>query len=249
MYNEFIVFDIETCGKNWDEFSESQQEYLLRNAQTEEEIEKRKFELALTPMTGKIVCIGMQRVVAKGNDIFETESKIALCRLPEGQEVLDNPIEIAENTKMYVFDEKKMLETFWKALINYPNGCLVSFNGRNFDAPYLMLRSAVLGIRPTRNLMEGTKFNYNRHIDLIDELTFYSGSAYGASKRFNFDFYTREFGITSPKAEGVDGSKVSDLYNEGSIENLKIIAEYCMRDVNATWLLFEKWNSFLNFRK
>ncbi|MBI5325074.1 MAG: 3'-5' exonuclease, partial [Ignavibacteriae bacterium] len=80
--------------------------------------------------------------------------------------------------------------------------------------------------------------------DLLDELTFYSPGPYGATKRFNFDFYTREFGITSPKSAGIDGSKVSEFYNEGKILD---IAEYCLRDVTATWELFLKWKEFLKW--
>jgi len=94
-----------------------------------------------------------------------------------------------------------------------------------------MLRSAIYHIRPPYNLMQGTKFNYPFHIDLIDELTFFNPSVTGATKKFNFDFYAHSFGIVSPKAQGVDGYKVPDMYAEGKI---KEIAEYCMRDVRAT---------------
>ncbi len=109
-----------------------------------------------------------------------------------------------------------------------------------------MHRSAIYHLRPTRNLMEGTKFNYSKHIDLLDELTFYSPSSSGPTRRFNFDFYARAFGIVSPKAEGVDGSKVSDYFAQGKIIE---IAEYCLRDVVATIELFEFWNKYLNFKR
>jgi len=108
---------------------------------------------------------------------------------------------------------------------------MITFNGRNFDAPFVMLRSAIHKIKPPLNLMSGTKFNYFGHIDLIDELSFYSTGSMGATKKFNFDFYTQAFGITSPKEQGVDGSLVPEFFKKGQI---KEIAEYCMRDVNAT---------------
>ena len=92
--------------------------------------------------------------------------------------------------------------------------------------------------------MSGTKFTYPLHTDLIDELTFYNPGAYGATRRFNFDFYTRAFGIKSPKSEGVDGSKVAEYFKAGRIEE---IAEYCLRDVKATWELYEIWTKYLNF--
>jgi predicted PolB exonuclease-like 3'-5' exonuclease len=82
------------------------------------------------------------------------------------------------------------------------------------------------------------------HTDLIDELCFYSPSSYGATKRFNFDFYTRAFGIPSPKGEGIDGSKVSEFFAAGRIAE---ISEYCLRDVTATWELYKKWIEYLKF--
>ena len=92
--------------------------------------------------------------------------------------------------------------------------------------------------------MQGTKFNYRMHIDLIDELTFFNPSPYAASKRFNFDFYTRAFGITSPQSAGVDGSMVSQLSEEGKID---VISEYCLRDISATWELYLHWREYLQF--
>jgi hypothetical protein len=49
----FLAFDIETIPMQWDDFSESQQEYILRRKETDEEKEKRKNEMALTPMTAR----------------------------------------------------------------------------------------------------------------------------------------------------------------------------------------------------
>ena len=92
--------------------------------------------------------------------------------------------------------------------------------------------------------MTGTRFNYPLHTDLIDELTFYSVSAYGATRRFNFDFFARAYGIHSPKADGIDGSKVPEFFHNGKILE---IAQYCLRDVKATWDLFKIWNEYLRF--
>ena len=61
-------------------------------------------------------------------------------------------------------------------------------------------------------------------------------------RRFNFAFYAKAFGIVSPKEAGVDGSMVGDLFTEGRIDD---IAEYCLRDVKATWELFLKWDTLL----
>jgi len=240
---QYLVFDIETAPIDWELFSDSQKEYWLRNANSDEEIENRMFMRSLTPLTGKIVCIGLM-VVAKENNDWNVLKRGVLATNPNTDQT-DIIVEMLDNDiKMQLSTERKVLEDFWKMLVHYRYPTLITFNGRVFDIPFIMLRSAIYKIRPAFNLMSGTKFNYPNHIDLIDELTYYSPSQYGATKKFNFDFYAHSFGITSPKAQGIDGSKVPEFFAEGRI---KEISEYCMRDVVATWELFLFWNEYLNF--
>lgn len=258
MNKRYLVFDIETTALPYEYFDESRQEYILRGAKTPEEEEKKLNEMALSPMTSRVVCIGLQ--LMKFNDEqneWQIEKKAAFSLDPnyiheyDSQNFEDKKIEFIEETlstgdKCYLSSERDILRMFWQIIQKYDYPCLISFNGRNFDAPFLMLRSAVLKVRPTKNLMEGTRFNYSNHIDLIDELCFYNGSTSGATKRYNFDFYARTFGIHSPKSEGVDGSKVGAFLEEGRISE---ISEYCLRDVSATWELFLIWNEYLNFKR
>lgn len=240
----YLVFDLETVGNPIDSFDASQQEYLLRYAQNHEERERKINEFALAPLTGRIVCIGM-RMVSKDKEGAWQSRDVAYSLDDSLTENLDlREQELPSGAAMYLSSERTMLVNFWKLLVANPGIHLVSFNGRNFDAPWLMLRSAVLGVRPSKNLMDGTRFNYSGHTDLLDKLTYYSGASSGALRRFNFDFYARSFGIDSPKSEGVDGSKVQALFEAKQIAS---IAEYCLRDVRATWELFQKWSEMLKF--
>jgi uncharacterized protein YprB with RNaseH-like and TPR domain len=43
--------------------------------------------------------------------------------------------------------EIEILKKFWEDVRLYKQ--LITFNGRSFDCPFLMLRSAVLGIKPS----------------------------------------------------------------------------------------------------
>lgn len=243
--SNYLVFDIETCSLDFDSLSTSQQEYLLRGATTEEEIAKKKFEMGLSPLTAKVVCICMLKIDNYIDDNETPSIKVIARGLDENLSDEDKvKIDLENNNEMYLYNEKNLLKNFWDILNKFNNYTLISFNGRNFDAPFLMLRSAIKEVRPTKNLMNGTKYSYSGHIDLIDELTFYNPSQYGATRRFNFDYYTQAFGIKSPKSEGVDGSMVTDLFNNGKI---KEIAEYCLRDVNATWELFKKLKKYMFF--
>jgi len=242
----YLVFDIETVTIPYDEehFSDSQREYLIRGAKSDEERERKLAEMGLTPLTARVACIGMQLMQVSDEGDFSTVNRVAYSLDDTmGDDEKERVETLSTGDTCYLSSERKLLENFWK-LISKVKPHLISFNGRNFDAPFLMLRSAVLGIRPSRNLMSGTKFNYPLHTDLIDELTFFSSSSYGATKRFNFDFYTRAFGLVSPKSEGIDGSKVSEFFAEGKILE---ITEYCLRDVTATWQMYEIWMKYLRF--
>jgi DNA polymerase elongation subunit (family B) len=249
METTYLVFDLETVGHDLTTFDEVQQEYLLRKAETDEDRSRLIGEFALSPITGAIVTIGMRlmtRPASSGSDAAASEwtAKDVAYQVDASMADDDGYREEAlpSGGVVYFSSERTMLQNFWRLLETNYGIHLVSFNGRGFDAPWLMLRSAVLGIRPTRNLMEGTKFNYRGHTDLLDELTFYSRSASGATRVFNFDFYAKAFGVASPKSAGVDGSKVGDLFRQGALED---IAEYCLRDVRSTWDLFLRWKEVL----
>jgi predicted PolB exonuclease-like 3'-5' exonuclease len=107
----------------------------------------------------------------------------------------------------------------------------VTFNGRGFDGPFLMLRSAALGIPATKNLV-GYRYSLRPHTDLLDVLSFF-----GASRKWTLDFACKALGIESPKEQGIDGYSVGPYYRSG---RLREIALYCRRDVEATARLYQK---------
>ena len=124
-----------------------------------------------------------------------------------------------------------MLQSFWRII--EVTDRIVTFNGRNFDAPFLMLRSAMLKVKPSRNLITN-RYDKTFHIDLLDQFTFF-----GLTRKFNLDFYCNAFGIESPPSKGMD---VKNLYDAGKI---KEIAIYCGRDILATYELFSIWEKYL----
>ena len=135
-------------------------------------------------------------------------------------------------------DERQLLERFWDNVQHYDQ--FITFNGRSFDCPFVMLRSAILGVEATRNLMT-YRYDSKIHCDLLEQLTFYS-----ATRKFNLDFYCKAFGIKSPKAEGITGLDLAPLFHEGKF---KEIAQYCLGDVQATAELFRRWDKYLNIKE
>ena len=166
-----LVFDIETIGENFDKLDVTTQESLTRwirkESQNEEEyraaLEDMKNGLGFSPLTGEIVVIG----------VFDSEKdKGAIYYQAPGQKNKD----FEDNGIVYrQCAEKEMLEKFWEGAKQYNE--FISFNGRAFDVPFIIVRSAVHGIRPTKDLMYNRYINSQRsnavHIDLLDQLSFY----------------------------------------------------------------------------
>ncbi len=226
-----IVFDIETCSFPFETLSESQREYLLRYAEKEkdEALREQKVDdairyLSLYPYTAKVVSIGIFDV-NKGKSFVYFESDT------EEQWQLEDT-----NVQYKGLTEIEMLKSFWR--IVEVTDQLISFNGRNFDTPFLMTRSALNKIRPSRNLIT-KRYDTSFHIDLLDQLTYF-----GLTRKFNLDFYCRAFGIKSPKSKEVSGIEVKNLYEAGKVKDIAI---YCGDDVYATYQLYKVWEEYLRF--
>jgi 3'-5' exonuclease len=218
-----VVFDIETLGYPLESFDEARQKYLLKFAETDTEREETIQKMSLYPTTSQVIAIGLLNPdTDKGKILFQS----------------DKPMDYTskEDTILYVTgSEKEILEQFWKDIAYYDQ--FITFNGRGFDCPFLMLRSAILQVQPTRNLMP-YRFDFSIHCDLLEQLTFY-----GAFRKFNLDFYCKSFGIESPKANGITGLDMKQLFEE---KKFREIAEYNLGDLKATSELFKRWEPFLN---
>jgi DNA polymerase elongation subunit (family B) len=139
-------------------------------------------------------------------------------------------------------DEAEMLTAFWDVAKHYDS--VITFNGRGFDVPFIYLRSALLNVPISRKDWLGYRYQVEPHCDLADQFTFYGGGGRdGATRRFNLDFYCKAFGIASPKSQGITGYDVTRLVGE---RRYREIAEYCLRDVEATVLLYHFWRERLS---
>ena len=234
-----LVFDIETVGEDFDTLDETSQDVLTRWIKKESgsgedytaALADLKNGMGFSPLTGQIVAIGIRDVErSKGAVYFQTSPKGKETSFEEG------------DCKFEVMTEKEMLQKFWGVIEKYDT--FVTFNGRAFDVPFLMVRSAIHSIRPTKNLLANRYLNYHpsnaRHIDLIDQLTFYGAMR----KRGSLHLWCRAFGIESPKAQGVDGDDVKALYEHGKSAD---IARYNARDLIATAELYKCYVDYFQF--
>ena len=218
-----VVLDIETLGFPVESFDETQQNYLLKFAETDADRAETIQKLSLYPTTAQIIAIGMLNPETnRGKVLFQSDEKL----------------DYYSDDELVHFksgSEKEILEQFWLDIGHYDQ--FVTFNGRGFDCPFLMLRSAILQVQPTRNLMP-YRYDASIHCDLLEQFTFY-----GALRKFNLDFYCKSFGIESPKAHGVTGLDMKQLTED---KRFREIAEYNLRDLQATAELFRRWKKFLS---
>lgn len=216
-----LVIDIETVGTPWEEHDSYVREYLIKGM-NEAEAEEEKRRGALSPFTGRIVAIGVVNA--------ETGKSCAMYEVPGQTEVI---VRKDGNRTLISGSEKQVLEKFWDYLDKGDR--FISFNGRQFDGPFLMIRSAIHGIRPKRDLV-GNRYRFHPNCDLREVLNF-NGTVNPRQMRFNLDLACKTFGIVSSKADGVDGRSVETMYRAGRHED---IARYCLDDVRATCELYLK---------
>lgn len=240
-----LILDIETVGENYDDLDEITQAALTgwverRIADPKERqknIKQIKEELALSPLTGKIVALGVLDYEKEKGTVYFSAST---ADSPEWRGP-SSPI-IEGNYTFKPMSEADMLASFWQGAANYDT--FVTYNGRSFDIPYLMVRSAVHGVKPTKNLMSnrylGSQWSGARHIDLKDQLNFYG--AVDTRRHGSLHLWTRAFGIESPKG-GMSGYEVSKYFAEGKILD---IARYNSRDLTATASLYQRWQTYFN---
>lgn len=228
-----VVFDLETVGDPIEEFSEDIQNYLTKYAETEEKRLEVIEQFVFNPLTSKIAAIGMMDYkTEKGCVLVNSEEQYNFKNTHEGFTYLTG-------------SEKDIISKFWEIISAKNYNLIVTFNGRDFDCPFIMLRSIYYKIKPGINLMKGSDYTFrDMHIDLLKELTFYSNTMRGARRKFTLDFYCQRLGIHSPKQDGVTGDIVGKLFSENRLQE---IADYCIGDVIAENELFKYWNKYLNF--
>ena len=224
-----FVFDIEVAGFPWEEVDEITRGYLLEREKDPAARDAVPERTALYPGLGKVISIGLWNV--------ENDTGLVLL---EGEQAEEHAWEKVAGSKIQRGDETVLLQRFWE-LVSWRDGRgrfprLVTYNGRTYDGPVMMVRSAQLGVTPTRQLVP-YRYDIGDHCDLLDVLIFQ-----GASRdRYSLDYWCRRFDVESPKGS-IDGSQVARAYRDGRIED---IGEYCLRDVRATAQLYSKLETTL----
>jgi 3'-5' exonuclease len=216
-----LVIDIETAGTPWEDLDPYVREYLIKGLSDGDAEEARRAG-GLSPFRGKIVAIGVINI--------EDGRSCALYEVPGQNDLRTEKV----GARTYISgSEKQILEKFWTFFDN--DARFISFNGRQFDGPFLMIRSAIHGVTPKRDLV-GYRYGFHPNCDLREALNFF-GTTSSRQFKFNLDLACKVFGVETSKSEGVDGRSVETWYRAGRHRE---IADYCLEDVRATAQLYEK---------
>lgn len=233
-----LVIDIETAER-FDELCDPVKNYLVereqrRGAEAEEPEDpatRAINALSLNPAVGTIVSIGMWLVgIERGLVLVNNE----ICTNPE----LKGSHRYNDHATVFYGSEAEMLSVFWAKVLEKAGRCgrnarypLVTFNGRSFDGPFLMLRSAFHRIKPTRNMV-GYRFNLSDHCDLQEVFSFMGALSW--QHRYSLDFWCNLLGIVSPKQD-MDGTHVGSVWESGDLDRL---IQYSIADIQATAQLY-----------
>lgn len=140
-------------------------------------------------------------------------------------------------------DEAQLLQSFL-SFLDHSKPKLVSFNGRSFDLPVMLIRALRYRLScpayfetndPSANLSkwENYRQRYSEqfHVDLLDSL-----GNYGAARGLKLDDLCVMSGI--PGKFDVSGDQVLDLHYAGEQDKIR---EYCESDVLNTYCLYLRY--------
>lgn len=127
-------------------------------------------------------------------------------------------------------DERELLEKFWKLIADVDQ--FVGHNILEFDLKFIMQRSIILKVKPTRPI-DFRKYQKVPIYDIMHEWTNWGREG------VTMDALAHAMGIPSSKDGGIDGSQVHEFYKNSKH---KEIIDYCCRDVEVTRAIYKRMN-------
>jgi len=204
-----LCFDIETIPQQApltdvqsEELDKKLKSYLSRRPDDEDQVEARRLLMGTSPYFGEIVCIGLG---------YESKS--------------------GYKTKALIGDERNILIEF-NNIISKFSGIYVSYNGLEFDVPFISGRAMKHKIIiNNKNFLETRRFQKKPHFDVKQIV-----SDWDRYRSVTLSLLCDHLGIPSPKEGEIKAKDVEAAFLAGGIDK---IAAYCLRDIVATDAVYQ----------
>ncbi|MGQ0772329.1 MAG: DNA-directed DNA polymerase I [Nitrososphaerota archaeon] len=205
-------------------------------------IRRLSFDIEVESEIGRIPDpkIAEKRVTAigfEGSDGF----KQVLALRKDGS--IDGKNELAQDIKVVFYaqtEEKKMIEDAFKIISDYP--FVITFNGDEFDMPYLYNRAERLGTKNSENplymMRDSATLKHGVHIDLYRTMSNRSFQIYAFSHKYT------DFSLNSVCKALLNESKIDYGVELDKLTNYQLI-NYCYNDARLTYKLTSFNNDLL----
>jgi uncharacterized protein YprB with RNaseH-like and TPR domain len=130
--------------------------------------------------------------------------------------------------------ENRLLRKFWHDVVEFDVNTFITFNGLTFDIPFLLKRSWINHVLPTRTIDLRRYTTKGNHLDVRAILSNWDNYARG-----DLALYASMLGLN--KLDDIDGSQVQGLWDAGEYDKVK---EYCESDAMITWQIYESMKGY-----
>ncbi|MGQ0605895.1 MAG: DNA-directed DNA polymerase I [Candidatus Nitrosotenuis sp.] len=239
-----LMFDVNTTKGivNTKEF----QDYITQWAELLNQpipaIKRISFDIEVESEIGRIPDpkIAEKRVTAIGFEGTDGLKQIFILRKDDSN---DGKNELPEGVKPVFYaqsDEKKMIADAFKLISEYP--FVITFNGDEFDMPYLYNRAERLGIKSSENplymMRDSATLKQGVHIDLYRTMSNRSFQIYAFSHKYT------DFSLNSVSKALLNESKLDYGVELDQLTNYQL-ASYCYNDARLTYKLTSFNNDLL----
>jgi hypothetical protein len=130
-------------------------------------------------------------------------------------------------------DEARTLRAFWNLVRGFDpyKDLIVGWNVLDFDLHAMCMRSVIHQVKPTIDL-RFQRFRDHPIYDVMWEFEHWR-------RRLSLDEAAKVLGLQTSKTDGIDGSRVYDLFLEG---RHKEICDYALRDTELTRAIYYRIN-------
>lgn len=239
-----LLLDVNTAKGivNTKEFQEYISQWAELLNQPIPKIKRLSFDIEVESEIGRIPDpkIAEKRVTAIGFEGTDGLKQIFVLR-KDGSN--DGKNDLPEGVKATFYaqnEEKKMIEDAFKIILDYP--FVITYNGDEFDMPYLYNRAERLGIKNSENplymMRDSATLKHGVHIDLYRTMSNRSFQIYAFSHKYT------DFSLNSVSLALLNESKLDYGLELDQLTNYQL-ASYCYNDARITYKLTSFNNDLL----